>query len=95
MLVLTVSAQKRISIDELQAQWQTKTIQGPKSGGILDLVGMFNLNYPTYSGSEFLTDVSRLADQQKWLITLDRPNGFASFAEGSDDASSESMQACV
>lgn len=94
-LALTASAQKRISIDDLYAQWQTKNIQGPKSGGILDLVGMFNLNYPTYSGSEFLTDVSRPENQQKWIITLDRPNGYASFAEGSDDASSESMQACV
>lgn len=95
MLALTVSAQTRMTIDELQAQWQTKNIQGPKNGGILDLVGMFNLNYPTYSGGEFLQDVSRPADQQKWIVTLDRPNGYASFAEGSDDASSESMQACV
>ena len=95
VLAISVSAQMRVSIDELQAQWQTKNLNGPKNGGILDLVGMFNLYYPTHSGSEFLTDVSRPVDQQKWLITLDRPNGYASFAEGSDDASNESMQACV
>lgn len=94
-VALAAKAQMRISVDNLYSQWQTKNLNGPKNGGILDLVGMFNLNYPTYSGSEFLTDVSRPENEQKWLITVDRPNGFVSFAEGSDDASSESFHACV
>lgn len=93
---LTIAdAQTRISIDNLYSQWQLQNIPASKSGGILDLVGSFNLQYPTYSGSEFLKDVDRPESERQWLITLDRPNGFASFAEGSDDASSESMQACV
>lgn len=93
---LTIAdAQTRISIDKLYSQWQLQNIPASKSGGILDLVGSFNLQYPTYSGSEFLKDVDRPESERQWLITLDRPNGFASFAEGSDDASSESMQACV
>ena len=91
----TVSAQTRITVDDLSAKWQSQNLKAPKSGGILDLVRTFNNVYPTYSVGEFLKDVERPADQQQWIITVDRPNGFVSFAEGSDDASSESMQACV
>ena len=53
----TVSAQTRITVDDLSAKWQSQNLKAPKSGGILDLVRTFNNVYPTYSVGEFLKDV--------------------------------------
>lgn len=94
--VLTTRAQSRMTIDQVSRQWTSRNIMGIQKGsGTIQLVEAFNRTYPTYSVTEFLKDAQRPADQQQWLITVDRPNGYISFAEGSDDASSESMQACV
>ncbi|MBQ8988409.1 MAG: hypothetical protein IJ067_01795 [Prevotella sp.] len=96
LMALTASAQTRFSIDQVHQSWTTMSIPAAKqNGGIIQLVEAFNKAWPTYSVTEFLKDAKRPADHQQWIITVDRLNGFVSFAEGSDDQASEVMQACV
>ena len=94
-LAIAALAQSRMTIDQVNKAWQSRTITGvPAGSAVMQLVEVFNKNYPTYCVTEFLKDARRPEAQRQWLVTIDKPNGFVSFAEGSDDASSESMQAC-
>lgn len=96
LFALQSLAQPLLTLDEVNDSWTTRSLKvTQKKVGIMQLVETFNKAYPTYSVTEFLKDARRPEAEQKWIITIDRPNGFVSFAEGSDDAASEEMNACV
>ena len=91
---LVSAAQKNLTIDQVCDRWQ-KTTMKCSDGTIMGLVKAFNSMLPTYSVSEFLREAALPENKRNFIVDIDNHNGYASFAEGSDDASSESMTACV
>lgn len=87
-------AQKNLTIDQVYDRWQKSTMKC-SDGTIMGLVKAFNSMLPTYSVSEFLREAELPEAKRNFIIDIDSHNGYVSFAEGSDDASSESMMACV
>ena len=88
------AAQKNLTIDQVYDRWQKCTMKC-SDGTIIGLVKAFNSMLPTYSATEFLREAALPESKRNFIIDIDSHNGYASFAEGSDDASSESMTACV
>ena len=91
---LVSAAQKNLTIDQVFDRWQNCTMKC-SDGTIMGLVKAFNSMLPTYSVSEFLREAALPENKRNFIVEIDNHNGYASFAEGSDDASSESMTACV
>lgn len=91
---LVSAAQKNLTIDQVFDRWQNCTMKC-SDGTITGLVKAFNSMLPTHSVTEFLREAALPENKRNFIVEIDNHNGYASFAEGSDDASSESMTACV
>lgn len=83
------------TIDQVHEQWPAKTIKAPKNADILQLVEAFQKAYPTYSVEQLLKEAPLPEEERQFLVETDMTGGYLSFAEGSDDKSSESMSAHV
>lgn len=84
-----------MTIDEVNASWQTAPISGVKSAEIKDMVKAFQKQWPTKSIAMLLKDLQLPEDQQQYISVYDPENNYMSFAEGSDDREAESMWANV
>ena len=83
------------TIDQVHEQWPSKTIKAPKNANIVQLVEAFNKALPTYSVGQYLKEAQLPEVEQQFIVITELNNGSLSFAEGSDDQSSESMKAHV
>lgn len=80
-----------MTIDQVHEQWQNANIKGVKSDDVMDMVMAFHKQWPTRSVAMLLEDLKR--PEQNYISVYDPDNAFISFAEGSDDPDSQSMQA--
>ncbi|MBR5028836.1 MAG: hypothetical protein IKX51_06420 [Bacteroidales bacterium] len=87
-------AQKNLTIDEVHGRWQNTTLKS-SDGKIISMVKAFNSMLPTYSVTEFLREAALPESKRNFIVEIDNRNEYVSFAEGSDDRSSESMSARV
>ena len=84
------AAQKNLTIDHVYDRWGKHTLKS-SDAKIVSFVKAFNSVLPTYSATEFLREAALPEAKRNFLVTVDNKVGYASFAEGSDDRSSESM----
>lgn len=82
-----------MTIDQVNASWQTTPISGVKNAEIKDMVLAFQKQWPTNSIAMLLNDLQLPEDQQQYISVYDPENNYMSFAEGSDDREAESMWA--
>ena len=82
-----------MTIDQVNASWQTTPISGVKNAEIKDMVMAFQKQWPTNSVAMLLKDLQLPEDQQQYISVYDQENNYMSFAEGSDDREAESMWA--
>ena len=83
------------TIDQVNESWQTATINGVENADVMDMVVAFQKQWPTQSVAALLEELKLPEEEQQYLSMFDKENAFMSFAEGSDDADSESMEAHV
>ncbi|MBO4658237.1 MAG: hypothetical protein J5637_01300 [Prevotella sp.] len=98
MFCLTATAQKNVSLDRIETQWQTKNIKvnGGARPGIIPLVTAFQQTWPTYSGGELLKFSKSKVHYDNTDKVVDLKNGFVRYSEDSPDAESdEGMESCV
>ena len=84
-----------MTIDQVNASWQTAPIKGVKNAEIKDMVVAFQKQWPTNSVAMLLKDLQLPEDQQQYISVYDQKNSYMSFVEGSDDRAAESMSAHV
>ena len=95
MFSCTEEVKQPISIDQVNAQWQTTTIKGVKSADVMDMMVAFQKQLPTNCVAMFLEDVKLPESERQYLSFYYPEEGYLRFAEGSDDPDSESMEARV
>lgn len=88
------AAQKNLTIDQVYDRWGKHTLKS-SDAKVTSFVKAFNSVLPTYSATEFLREAALPEAKRNFLVTVNNKVGYASFAEGSDDRSSESMTARV
>lgn len=84
-----------MTIDQVNASWQTAPIKGVKNAEVKDVVMAFQKQWPTNSVAMLLKDLELPEDQQQYISIYDQGNNYMSFTEGSDDRDAESMSAHV
>lgn len=95
MMACNHEPKQPMTIDEVHDSWQGITIKCAKNADIKGLVEAFQKQWPTNSVMELMKEIELPEDQQQYLSNYEPNHGYMSFAEGSDDASSESMEARV
>ena len=82
-----------LTIDQVNESWQTTPIKGVESVDIKDMVMAFQKQWPTQSVAALMEDLKLPEDQRQYITEYYPEFAFMSFAEGSDDADAEQMEA--
>ena len=93
-----LSAQKTMTLDQIQNNWQSKNLQvnDASSANILQLVTAFQQVWPTYSGRELIKFAESKTPYDNTDKVVDLKNGFVLYSEDDPDAESdEVLEACV
>ena len=95
---LSVQAQKTLTIEQVDKQWQTQNIKVGTRGkaSVLQLTEAFQKTWPTYSGKGVLdfAKTNRTEDDYGGIV-IDKKNGFVQYAEDWPDAENdEHFMAC-
>lgn len=82
-----------LDIDQVYSLWQNTTIGNVKGGDIAELIEAFNQTLPTYGVTTMIKDIYLPEEERHFIVHVNHEVGYASFAEGSDDISSETVRA--
>lgn len=96
--LLTVACKENkpiMTIDQVNEQWQTATINKVQNADVMDMVVAFQKQWPTNCVAMFLEDVKLPVEEQQYLSFYNPENDYVMFSEGSDDRDAEGMEAKV
>ena len=84
-----------MTLDQVNESWKTVPLKVAKNADVKDMVKAFQKQWPTESVAALLKDIELSEDDRQYISEYDPQQGFMSFAEGSDDRDSETMEARV